>query len=138
MVWDGLTDNEAAIKVGMTVTNIRLALKEPHVRVYYREALHVLRTRESARNIHTLAEVRDQKTNQMARVQAVKALEQLDDEVTTRRGSGFSAAPGLIINIINAPGVGLTRAIGVHEGESATISTAGVPSLGERHGDDDE
>jgi hypothetical protein len=54
----------------------------------------VLRTSERARNIHTLCEVRDQTDNQMARVNAVKALEQLGDQEV---GVGSQRhAPGLV------------------------------------------
>lgn len=101
MVWQGLSRREAAAKAGISEHSLYKALRRPPVRAYYSAELEVLRTSERARNIHTLAEVRDQKTNQMARVQAVKALEQLDDEVSARRGSAFSASPGLIINILN-------------------------------------
>jgi hypothetical protein len=58
----------------------------------------VLRTSERARNIHTLAEVRDQTSNQMARVQAVKALEHIDDNENGRPSS--NSLPGLQIVIV--------------------------------------
>jgi hypothetical protein len=57
-----------------------------------------LRTSERARNIHVLAEIREQTGNQMARVQAVKTLEQISDaEQQTGRGSQLT--PGLVIVI---------------------------------------
>ena len=95
MVFDCKTDNEAAVETGLTISAIRIALKQPATRSYYREQLQVLRERESAANIHALVEVRDQKTNQMARVQAVKALEQISDDAPAARGS--VSLPGLVI-----------------------------------------
>lgn len=103
MVWEGLPDNEAAVKVGITIYAVRLALKLPHVRAYYRGQLEVLRERESARNIHALVEVRDQKTNQMARVQAVKALEQLSDE--QQASANTQQLPGLVVVVNTFPRV---------------------------------
>ncbi len=97
MVWENKADNEAAVKTGMTITAIRLALNRPHVRAYVREQREVLRTREFGRNIHTLIDVRDQKSNQMARVNAVKALEQIGDDEPT--GAARNRAPGVVIVI---------------------------------------
>jgi hypothetical protein len=58
-----------------------------------------LRTSERARNIHALVEVRDQKSNQMARVSAAKALEQISDD--SPASSGTSSSPGVVVQIIN-------------------------------------
>jgi hypothetical protein len=99
MVYDCKTDNEAAVETGLTITAIRLALKLPHTRGYYREQLQVLRERESAANIHALVEVRNQKSNQMARVQAVKVLEQIADDAATS-GRGVNSLPGLQIVVV--------------------------------------
>lgn len=103
MVWDAKTRRQAAEVAGMSEHSLYAALNKSHVRQWYTSQLEVLRTSERARNIHTLCEVRDDPANKMARVQAVKALEQLDDEAPARR-SAFNAAPGLIVNIINGPG----------------------------------
>ena len=98
MVWEGLKRSEAAAKAGLTDHALYVALTKPHVRSYYLQQLDVLRTSERARNIHTLAEVRDQDSNQMARVAAVKALEQLDDDETgSKRGNSL---PGLQIVVV--------------------------------------
>ena len=37
MIWEGLTDNEAAVKFSITVQAIRTALKRKHCRDYIRE-----------------------------------------------------------------------------------------------------
>ena len=98
MVYQGLNRKEAAEQAGLKDHALYVALTKPHVKAYYMRQLDVLRTSERARNIHTLAEVRDQKSNQMARVQAVKALEQIDDE--REAGRGANSLPGLQIVIV--------------------------------------
>lgn len=95
MVWDGKPDNEAAVIVKMNVLSIRNALNKPHVRAYVRGQRDVLLTREIGRNISTLVDVRDQTANQMARVQAVKALEQLED--SPQHNSNRMQSPGFVI-----------------------------------------
>jgi hypothetical protein len=103
MIWQGLNRAEAANQAGMAEHSLYVALTRPHVKAYYRQQLDVLRTSERARNIHTLAEVRDQKSNQMARVQAVKALEQLADDESTARTAAYRFAPGVVI-VVAQPG----------------------------------
>lgn len=101
MVWERKTDSEAAVTVKMNVLSIRNAMQKAHVRAYYIAQRDVLRTRECAANIHTLIDVRDQTSNQMARVQAVKALEQLEDQPQSGRSAGQVA--GFVIQVINNP-----------------------------------
>lgn len=95
MVWEGLNRKDAAAKAGLKDHALYVALTKPHVKAYYLKQLDVLRTSERARNIHTLAEVRDQTSNQMARVQAVKALEQISDDEQVNRTA--QSAPGMVI-----------------------------------------
>lgn len=101
MVWQALTRADAAKQAGITEHGLYSAFRKPHVKAHYLSELEVLRTSERARNIHTLVEVRDQTTNQMARVQAVKELEQSAE--TQARSTGSLSLPGLTIQIINAP-----------------------------------
>lgn len=99
MVWLGARRHEAAEQAGLTDHSVRSALNKPHVKQYYLSQLEVLRTSERARNIHTLAEVRDQKTNQMARVNAVNSLERL----ATVDGPGAAARqPAGLMIVINS------------------------------------
>lgn len=100
MVWQGWTDNEAAVQTGMTVTAIRLAMRRAHVRAYYHDQLQVRRERESARNIHRWAEIRDAADNQAA-VNAGKAIEQLSD-ANERQHSPLQQSPGLVIVVQGA------------------------------------
>jgi hypothetical protein len=102
MVWKGARRAEAAEGAGMTDHSLRAALKKPHVKAAYLAELEVLRTSERARNIHALVDVRDGKdhSNPMARVNAAKALEGLDDALP----AGFADLrhpPGVTIRIIN-------------------------------------
>jgi hypothetical protein len=99
MIWQNLTDNEAAVKFKITVQAIRMALKRPHVLRYLKEERVVLHAREFARNSHALIEVRDQTANQMARVAAVRALEQSDTNALPLAGK---AAPGFVIIVAPA------------------------------------
>lgn len=110
MVWEGLNRKQAAEKAGIKDHALYVALSKPHVKAYYLKQLDVLRTSERARNIHTLAEVRDQTSNQMARVQAVKALEQISDEEQGNRTTQTS--PGMVI-VINGGGSGEFKSVDV-------------------------
>lgn len=87
----------------MTDHSVRTALNKPHVKAYYLKQLEVLRTSERARNIHALVEVRDQQKNQMARVGAVKALEQLSDE--QQASANTQQLPGLVVVVNTFPRV---------------------------------
>lgn len=101
MVWDALPRKEAAAKAGISEHGLYKALRSPPVRALYLRELDVLRTSERARNIHTLVRVRDQTANQMASVQAVKTLEQMEEQQFT--SAARSAVPGLMIVVNNAP-----------------------------------
>jgi len=95
MVWQGLKREQAAQHAGIKDNSLYVALRRPDVKQFYLSELDVLRTSERARNIHALVEVRDQDENKMARVQAVKALEQISDDAPVSRGS--VSLPGLVI-----------------------------------------
>lgn len=97
MVWHGKPYNKVAAEVGLTTRAMRLALGKPHVLAAMKRELQVLRSSEGPRNFHTLLQVRDQKKNQMARVQAVSKLEQLADE--QHAGANKQSLPGLVVQI---------------------------------------
>lgn len=96
MVWDGKTDSQACEATGLRLNALRMALRLPHVRTYYRDQLQVLRGRESAQNVHRLIAIRDAADN-MPAVQAIKLLEQLGDE---QQAPGRQQQPGLIVQVI--------------------------------------
>ena len=102
MTWgDGvrryLPDNEAAARAGLNVLSVRSALQRPHVLAYYKQQREVLRARESPANIHRLCEIRDADNN-MPAVNAIKALEMLDDGQTNRPNT---PSPGISIRIVS-------------------------------------
>jgi hypothetical protein len=90
----------AAQHAGIAAQSIRSALMKPHVKAYYQQQIEVLRSGERARNVHRLIEIRDAADN-MPAVQAIKALEGLEDQQLSR-GSG-PAVPGLVVVIQTAP-----------------------------------
>lgn len=96
MVWQGLTRRQAAEAANFKEHSLYVAFRKPHVKAYYLSEMEVLRTSEKARNIHTLCEVRDQTSNQMARVNAVKALEQIDE---APERAAAARTPGVVIVI---------------------------------------
>lgn len=100
MVWQGAHREQAAAIAGITDHGLRTALAKPHVKAWYLAQLDVLRTSARARNIHRLVAIRDA-ANNMPAVNAIKALEQIDDEA--RSTQAMQRAPGLQIVVIAAP-----------------------------------
>jgi hypothetical protein len=105
MVWGNgerryLPDNEAAAIAGLNVISIRNALHKPHVLAYYKQQREVLRSRESATNIHRLCEIRDAADN-MPAVNAIRALEGMDEAGLMRRAT--DTTPGISIVIRHEP-----------------------------------
>jgi hypothetical protein len=105
MVWGNgerryLPDNEAAAIAGLNVISIRNALHKPHVLAYYKQQREVLRSRESAANIHRLCEIRDAADN-MPAVNAIRALEGMDEAGLMRRAT--DTTPGISIVIRHEP-----------------------------------
>jgi hypothetical protein len=98
MVQLGEKRDDAARAVGLATHTVYVALTKPHVKAFYFAQLEVLRTSERARNIHRLAEIRDA-ANNMPAVQAIKALEEIDD-VATGRSAAVQRGPGLQIVIM--------------------------------------
>jgi uncharacterized protein YjgD (DUF1641 family) len=105
MVWHGLPRAQAAEKAGLSDHGLYKALRSPPVKQHYLSELDVLRTSERARNIHRAVEIREQTSNQMASIQAIKLLEQISDDAPASRGS--VSLPGLVI-VVNT-GAPLTQ-----------------------------
>ena len=99
MVWQGLSRKDAAQVAGLVEHSLYVALRSPHVKQHYLAELDVLRTSERARNIHRAVEIREQTSNQMASIQAIKLLEQISDDAPASRGS--VSLPGLVIVVNN-------------------------------------
>jgi hypothetical protein len=99
MVWAGLPRDQAAEKAGLSDHGLYKALRSPPVKQHYLAELDVLRTSERARNIHRAVEIREQSTNQMASIQAIKLLEQISDDAPSGRNA--QSLPGMVIVINN-------------------------------------
>jgi hypothetical protein len=100
-----------------------LGLEKPEVARHWNSQLVVLRRGESAANVHALAGVRDESGNAMAKVAAVKVLEQLDNEAAQRSPAGSVSSPGLTIVIQHAASSAIER-----PGQSITIDAAPIPA----------
>jgi hypothetical protein len=100
MIWEGLPRADAAAKAGMADSSLRFALRKPHVLAHHNAELAALRTSLRARNVHRLNDIGDKSSNDMARVQAVKTLEQMTDVAEQRHVPGQSATPGVTIIIM--------------------------------------
>ena len=102
MVFEGLPLDKAAQAADLTTRALRSAIEKPHVRKYLREQKQVFRASVSSQNIHVLADLRDKSGNDMARLGAVKVLEQIDDPASGNNGQ--IKAPGftIIVNTTDA------------------------------------
>lgn len=100
MVWQGLQRADAARAAELAEHSLYQALRRPPVKALYLSELQALRDSERARSFHTLVEVRDQTDNQMARVQAVKAMYP-DEQVLGGRADANTSVPGVVVRIIN-------------------------------------
>jgi hypothetical protein len=107
VVNEGADPYEAGRTVGMHARSIRLSLAKPHVLAYLRRARQVLRETARAQNIHHQIRMRAESPNEMARLGAMKLLEQDDDRSDAR--AHVPVMPGLLI-VINAPPSGSPKA----------------------------
>lgn len=88
LVFDGLRVPEAAQVAGLQRSTLYGALHRPFYAQAYKDLLKVRRESERARNIHRLAEIRDQDSNMNAAVAATKALEGIE-----------AKAPSVTVNV---------------------------------------
>lgn len=99
MVNEGLRFDAAALKANITVRAMRLALDKPHVIRHLKQRREVFRESICAGNIFKLAEIRDQDSNQMAALGAIKQLEQIGESADV--AGATKRAPGLVFIINN-------------------------------------
>src|SRR6516165_10209330 len=97
IVHDAKSWNEAAAETGLSMRTMRLAFERPHVMSYYRQQCQVLRASTAAHSIHRLRQIGDAADN-MPAVQALRTLEQLSDEQTSKPNT---PSPGISIRIVN-------------------------------------
>jgi hypothetical protein len=94
----------AAAAADLTTYRAREYLMKPHVLRFLRDQKQALLEEICATNPATLNEIKATSGNDMARVNAVKALEQLKDGVVEETGGVTRHTPGLIVQIINVDG----------------------------------
>jgi hypothetical protein len=104
MIWDGDKRADAATKAGLTDQSLRSALRKPHVLQYYNAELAALRTSLRAKNAHRLDTIAESSQNDMAKVGAIKAMEQIADQADEKQRPGMTQVPGLQIVIIQGGG----------------------------------
>jgi len=88
-------------EVGFTGSAMRKALERADVQRYLSEQKQVFRKSLSAGNIHVLGEIRDDSGNAMARLGAVKLLEQMDQQAPSQSAAARNVTPGVVV-VINA------------------------------------
>jgi len=103
IVWEGQDIADAARTAGMTGHAVRCALDRPHVLAFIRNEREVLRAYVSAQNIHHARNLRNTSDNDMAKLGAMKLIEQLGTE-SVARSAGSLTLPGLTIQIIQQVG----------------------------------
>lgn len=101
MIWGGedgvaLAWDEAARRVGLRVRNMRLALEKPHVRQYLNQQRQVFCSQASAANISRAVKIRDDNSNKMASVAAMKFIEEVASE-RPANAPGRVSTPGIVI-----------------------------------------
>jgi hypothetical protein len=102
MTWEGITRDEAAKAAGILPKSLYNSLRRPHVKRYYAEQVEALRTSGRARRIHRLEQLAEQNDNKAAAVNAIAALERLD-EAAEASALGRPSA-GFVIMVIDAAG----------------------------------
>lgn len=125
MVWQGLGRKQAAETAGLTEHGLYSALRKPHVKRKYTALIEELRVSEKAKCIHALADVRDNSTNDMARVAASKEL--FRDPEGGDGTNRYQKVPGVVIMIHGRDNADVGREV---------IEVGGVPKPKPRYGQD--
>jgi hypothetical protein len=99
MIWSGEKRADAAAKAGLADSSLRFAMRKPHVMAHYNAELNALRLSLRARNLHRLDTIADVSKNDMAKVGAIKVLEQIADVAQQNSGLGSPQSPGVCIII---------------------------------------
>jgi hypothetical protein len=100
-VTEGLEWSEASKKAGLTTRAMRKAQEKPHVIRYIRERKALFRAEINTKNEHRLAALRDQNSNQMAAVAAIKTLEQFERDQSSSPTLTRNVTPGVVVVINN-------------------------------------
>lgn len=98
IVWEGQDLEVAAKAAGLTTRNLRLALERRHVIAFLKEQREVFRSYISAQNIHHAKDLRNKAGNAMAKLGAMKYIDNVADEPSS---ASANRMPGLVVNIIS-------------------------------------
>ena len=96
MVFVGMTRPEAAAKAGITDNGLYKALRKPDVKRLHAAMCEDLRLSQMPRNLHVAMDIRDNGSNEMARIASIKYLSQSHEQLST----GQATAPGVVINVL--------------------------------------
>jgi hypothetical protein len=102
MIFEGLTRNAAAERVGLKHNSLYKAFQAPHVRRFYREECDSFRENERSKNTHVAIEIRDDRTvPAKARIDSMKFLENKSDapSMSINVGVGVAVTPGYIVDV---------------------------------------
>ncbi|MFG1284863.1 hypothetical protein [Xanthobacter autotrophicus] len=97
MVWRGLKLTDAAFEAGMTERNARMCAQDPKFRAALNREMAAFKASLRPRNVHRLAELRDQDEAKGAAVQAIRLLEDLAEQADAERPS--NVRPGIVVII---------------------------------------
>jgi hypothetical protein len=125
MVWEGSRRPEAALAAGLKDHSLREALKKPHVKAFYLAELGALRESLRAKNLHRLDGIAESSKNDMARVAAIKTIEQQADDVGGRPAG--AQIPGFSIVIITPAAPQSPRAPAVSTPQPVTFDATPAP-----------
>lgn len=101
MVWLGRTRDQAALSAGLQDNSLYKALRRPDVKAYYLAECEVLRVSGRAQRIHRLEALATQDENKQAAVNAIRALEQMGDDLPLHGHQVIQ--PGMTVVIVNSP-----------------------------------
>jgi hypothetical protein len=94
---------QAAAAVGMTPFVLRRHLERPNVRAFLLAEKRAFTAMVCAANPASLARIRDTAVNTMSRVAAVRALEQLDEEASTRPANPQTPGITIVVRTVSPP-----------------------------------
>lgn len=97
MVWRGFKLTDAAIEAGMTERNACMCAEDPKFRAALNAEMAAFKTSQRPRNVHRLAELRDQNEAKGAAVQAIRTLEELAQQAEAAPSS--DVRPGIVVII---------------------------------------
>lgn len=87
IVFEGAEMDAAARRANITTRAVRLAMEKPHVLAYVRAQRALLTSEVHASNVHHLKKLRSDSPNQLARLGAVREIENI---VEGRRSNGVA------------------------------------------------